>query len=199
MINNPPPLNRDYSRDPNIKALKRRGFINHGSTLVWNLGQKCLGLRLCSSRFRARASSRIRVDGLGFRASWVCLLQADLYVYISTKTGMVYSGKGWQKSARFHSQIGIWACEIQPSVTVCYNSGCCWPLFLSHGCILSYIVVQKDVAQYRQQYHTIFVNMNRQIYLCGTLRCCLAICSRLRLKLLENFHHEKNTIPQLGA
>ena len=27
------PLNRDYTKDPNIKALKRRGFINHGSTL----------------------------------------------------------------------------------------------------------------------------------------------------------------------
>ena len=33
MINEPPPLNREYNRDPNIKALKRRGFINHGSTL----------------------------------------------------------------------------------------------------------------------------------------------------------------------
>ena len=28
-----PPLNRDYNRDPNIWALKRRGFMNHGSTL----------------------------------------------------------------------------------------------------------------------------------------------------------------------
>ena len=34
MIDNPPPLNRDYNRDPSIKALKRRGFINHGSPLV---------------------------------------------------------------------------------------------------------------------------------------------------------------------
>ena len=33
MINKPPPLNRDYNKDPNTKALKRRGFINHGSTL----------------------------------------------------------------------------------------------------------------------------------------------------------------------
>ena len=33
MTNNPPPLHRDYDRDPNIKALKRKGFINHGSTL----------------------------------------------------------------------------------------------------------------------------------------------------------------------
>ena len=33
MITKPPPLNGDYNRDPNIKALKRRGFINHGSTL----------------------------------------------------------------------------------------------------------------------------------------------------------------------
>ena len=31
-IDKPPPRNRDYSRDPNIKALKRRGFNNHGST-----------------------------------------------------------------------------------------------------------------------------------------------------------------------
>ena len=34
MINKPPPLNRDFIRDPNIKALKRMGFINHGSTLL---------------------------------------------------------------------------------------------------------------------------------------------------------------------
>ena len=34
MINKPPPLNRDDNKDPNIKALKRRGFINHGSTLL---------------------------------------------------------------------------------------------------------------------------------------------------------------------
>ena len=33
LINRPPPLNRDCNRDPYIKALKRRGFINHGSTL----------------------------------------------------------------------------------------------------------------------------------------------------------------------
>ena len=36
MINKPPPLNRDYNRDPHIKALKRREFINHGSTLTLN-------------------------------------------------------------------------------------------------------------------------------------------------------------------
>ena len=33
MINNPPPLNGDYNRDSSTKALKRRGCINHGSTL----------------------------------------------------------------------------------------------------------------------------------------------------------------------
>ena len=33
LVNKPPPLNRDYNRDPNIQALKRRGFINHGSSL----------------------------------------------------------------------------------------------------------------------------------------------------------------------
>ena len=26
---------RDLNRDPNMKALKRRGFMNHGSALVW--------------------------------------------------------------------------------------------------------------------------------------------------------------------
>ena len=34
MINKPPPLDRDYNRDPNTKALKRRGFMNHGSTVT---------------------------------------------------------------------------------------------------------------------------------------------------------------------
>ena len=33
MINKPPPLGRDFNRDPNIKALKRRELINRGSTL----------------------------------------------------------------------------------------------------------------------------------------------------------------------
>ena len=44
MINKSPPLCREYSGDPNIEALKRRAFINHGSTLfvleyrVWDVG-----------------------------------------------------------------------------------------------------------------------------------------------------------------
>ena len=33
VIPKPPPLNRDYKRDPDIRALERRGFTNHGSTL----------------------------------------------------------------------------------------------------------------------------------------------------------------------
>ena len=51
LISKPPPLNREHNRDPNIKALKRRGFINHGSTL----GCIFLILRI-----------RCRVVGLGF-------------------------------------------------------------------------------------------------------------------------------------
>ena len=34
MMNKPPPHNRDYNKDPNIQALKRKGFINHGSIYV---------------------------------------------------------------------------------------------------------------------------------------------------------------------
>ena len=33
-FNTPPPLHRDYDRDPNIEALERRGFVNHGSPLI---------------------------------------------------------------------------------------------------------------------------------------------------------------------
>ena len=33
VINEPPPLNRNYNRDPTIKAITRRGFMNQGSTL----------------------------------------------------------------------------------------------------------------------------------------------------------------------
>ena len=42
MIHKPPPHNRDDNRDPNIKALKRKGFINHGSTLIGNVGMSKL-------------------------------------------------------------------------------------------------------------------------------------------------------------
>ena len=34
MISELPPLKRDYTEDPNIKALKRRGFIDHRSALL---------------------------------------------------------------------------------------------------------------------------------------------------------------------
>ena len=54
MINKTPPLNRDYNRDPNMKALKRRGFINHGSTLS---GLQGLGSVVLGSVYR-----RIRLD-----------------------------------------------------------------------------------------------------------------------------------------
>ena len=33
VITKPPPLNRDHNRDPNVKALKRKEFINPGSPL----------------------------------------------------------------------------------------------------------------------------------------------------------------------
>ena len=33
MITKHPPLNRDYNRDPGIKARNGRGFIDHGSTV----------------------------------------------------------------------------------------------------------------------------------------------------------------------
>ena len=33
LINKPPTLNRDYDRDPNIEARKRKGAINQGSPL----------------------------------------------------------------------------------------------------------------------------------------------------------------------
>ena len=45
MSNKPPPHNGDYDRAPNIKNLKRRGFINHRSTL----GLRGLGLARVTS------------------------------------------------------------------------------------------------------------------------------------------------------
>ena len=35
LINKPTPLGRDYNREPNTKARKRRRVINHGSTLSY--------------------------------------------------------------------------------------------------------------------------------------------------------------------
>ena len=43
MTNKPRPLNGDYNRDPNIKALERRGgFCSHGYTVVYRIGQSKL-------------------------------------------------------------------------------------------------------------------------------------------------------------
>ena len=55
MSTKPPPLNRDYDRDPYTEAVKRRRFINHGSTL-----------RARNSAFGFRASG---FTGLGLRVS----------------------------------------------------------------------------------------------------------------------------------
>ena len=44
MINKPPPPNRDYNRDPNIQAHKRKRFLNQGSTLKYGLAWEKLGL-----------------------------------------------------------------------------------------------------------------------------------------------------------
>ena len=37
LINEAPPFNTDYDKDPHIKAPKRRRFFHHGSTLLWKL------------------------------------------------------------------------------------------------------------------------------------------------------------------
>ena len=36
-MNKPPPLDRDYNRDPKNKALKRREFVNHEFTLLYGM------------------------------------------------------------------------------------------------------------------------------------------------------------------
>ena len=41
MINKPLPL--DYNGNPNIKALKERGFTTDGSTLPWKTAEGCRG------------------------------------------------------------------------------------------------------------------------------------------------------------
>ena len=58
MINKTPPRNRDYIRDPKIQARKRRGFINHWSTLgfgatgsgLWAAREKAKVLEIFSHR-----------------------------------------------------------------------------------------------------------------------------------------------------
>ena len=63
----PPPVNRDCNRDPNIKALKRRGFTNHGSTLGLNRClQQVLGVKKGGGHSPPNVSVLKRVAGLVF-------------------------------------------------------------------------------------------------------------------------------------
>ena len=55
LINKPFALHRDYNKDRNIQALKRRGFLNHGSTLI-------------TQNTRVKGSGR-RIEALGFEVS----------------------------------------------------------------------------------------------------------------------------------
>ena len=70
LINNPPPLNRDYIRDPNIKALKREGFINHGFAVptLSDLFRNLQGVPNFPWRFGARLQRNARwwFDSGGF-------------------------------------------------------------------------------------------------------------------------------------
>ena len=62
LINKPFPLNRNSKRDPNIQALKRRGFINHGSTLFYKMvctGVKGLGVYPNSFKIKCVKASKI--------------------------------------------------------------------------------------------------------------------------------------------
>ena len=64
MINEPPSLNRDYNRDPNMKALKRRGVINQGSTLgsgVSDQGLKFAGLRYLYKKNEEMLTVRVEI------------------------------------------------------------------------------------------------------------------------------------------
>ena len=61
MINKPPPLYREYNRDPNIKARKRRGgFMNHGSTLGVRVGNFQVCMSLLQASHGGTGSLRLR-------------------------------------------------------------------------------------------------------------------------------------------
>ena len=60
--NKPPPLTSDDNKDPNIKALRRRGLVSHGSTLS-------LGCLLLLEETQHQLKYPKSWDwGLGFRA-----------------------------------------------------------------------------------------------------------------------------------
>ena len=52
-IDKPLPPYRNYTRDPNIRAVKRKGFINHGSTLGVRV-QACLARDDCGKGWYGR-------------------------------------------------------------------------------------------------------------------------------------------------
>ena len=70
MINKPSPLHRDYNRDPNFKALERRGVINQWSTLGRDFG-RLRGNPTYSPKndvtLQAGCQPIVPLQGLGFR------------------------------------------------------------------------------------------------------------------------------------
>ena len=66
LITKPPPLNRDYNGDPNIKALKRKGFTNQGSTLPSKSVHATLKPQTPNEKDRR---PRLGAVGLGFGVS----------------------------------------------------------------------------------------------------------------------------------
>ena len=70
MINKPPPLSRDYNRDPNIKALTQKGFINHGPYITGQTQPLSFVTHQPASkydRYVGSTSYKFRVEALTFR------------------------------------------------------------------------------------------------------------------------------------
>ena len=80
MINKPPPLNREYNMDPNMKALKRRGFINQGSTLGPLTGRMMNELRKLAADGLSGVSRlfRLQLTGLYLASRQVLMTSPDL-------------------------------------------------------------------------------------------------------------------------
>ena len=67
MVHKPNPLNKDYNRDPNLKALERKGLLDQGPQYSGALGYLGIALRDVHQKIAAGIVKRFSVQGLEFR------------------------------------------------------------------------------------------------------------------------------------
>ena len=111
----PPPLKRDYNRDPNNKALKRRGFINQGSSFRFQV--VCCGVLFSSAPF---TTSVLKEPWCGAKGSglrhliWLSFQVLGIFEISARR----FTTRRWRDGYFMEDDLQVWAFQSYSEVRI---------------------------------------------------------------------------------